>query len=86
MTMGRVMKKNQKEEDREMKRTHQIIHKTSSLQNPTHLDLPGSPQVKCAPEPGVMRSPLPGSDAALASRCLISNEEPVEVGPAVAGD
>ena len=56
----------------EMKRGHLVIHKTNSLQKPTHLDLPGNPQVKGAPESGVMRSTLPGSDAALASRCLIS--------------
>lgn len=46
--------------------------KWSSLQKATYLDIPGNPQVKGAPEPGVMRSPLPGSDAALQSRCLIS--------------
>ena len=46
--------------------------KWSRLQKATHLDIPGNPQVKGAPEPGVLRSPLPGSDAALESRCLIS--------------
>lgn len=69
---GKGNEENQKEEDREMKRGYQVIHKTNSLQKPTHLDLPGNPLVKGAPESGVMRSPLPGADAALASRCLMS--------------
>lgn len=68
--MGRVMKKIRKEEDREMKRG-QVYSQNEQLSQSPHLDLPETLWLK-VPRVRGWWEVLPGADAALASRCLMS--------------